>query len=459
MPVSGTSSGLVVPDGVRPVPAMQEEGQAAQGLSPPLAAQQGGAVDALIACRHCDTVHVAVAVKPGDMAICTRCGYVLIRRSRFSLSFWSALTAAALVVFAIANFFPLAQLSMLGKTVTANFVGALWLSWSSGHYILSVMTGLVGFWMPLTQLCFLFWALGCIRKGRLPPDFRLAMRIYHLVGPWSMVPVLMLGIIVAIVKFAGLAVLEPAAGIWAFGILTFMLTALSRLDSQRLWSYAEEAGLAAVSRDSGLPPDRLAACQVCGYVQEHDPLTDVDACGRCGSRVHKRRPDMGPRVWALLIAAAVVYIPANVLPMMEIRSMLGTSVHTILGGVIELWRLGSWDLAIIVFVASVVVPITKLVALAILMLARKWKGERSQRQRTRLYELVEFIGQWSMLDVFVVILMAAMANFPGVSQIIAGPAAASFGMVVVLTMLAAMSYDPRTGWDRADRPPGGNKDD
>jgi len=393
------------------------------------------------------------------MAVCSRCGYVLIRRSRFSLSFWSALTASALVVFAIANFFPLARLSMLGKTVNANFVGALWLSWSEGHYVLSVMTGLVGFWFPLTQLCFLFWALGCIRNGRLPPDFRMAMRIYHFVGPWSMVPVLMLAIIVAIVKFAGLAALEPAAGIWAFGILTFMLTALSRLDSQRLWSYAEEAGLAPVSRDTGLPAERLLACHVCGYVQAHDPQCDAAACRRCGSGVHKRRPDMGPRVWAFLIAAAVVYIPANVLPMMEIRSMLGTSVHTILGGVLELWRLGSWDLAIIVFVASVVVPITKLIALAILMAGRRWKGERSQRQRTRLYELVEFIGQWSMLDVFVVILMAAMANFPGVSQISAGPAAASFGMVVVLTMLAAMSYDPRTGWDRADRPCGGNKDD
>jgi len=427
---------------------------ASAGAAPPRdCAPPPGAV---VACNHCDTIHTAIEVEPGGMALCSRCGYVLLRRSRFSLSFWSGLTAAALVVFCIANFFPLARLSMMGKTVDANFVGALWLSWSNGHYILSVMTGLVGFWMPLTQLCFLLWALGCIRKGYLPPDFRVAMRIYHHVGPWSMVPVLMLAIIVAIVKFAGLAALEPAAGIWAFGFLTFLMTALSRLDSQRLWGYAEAAGIAPLSRDPGVPSQQLAACQVCGYVQAHDPHGGTARCERCASHVRKRRPDMRARVWALLIAAAVVYIPANVLPMMEIRSMLGTSVHTILGGVVELWRLGSWDLAIIVFVASVVVPITKLVALAVLLSLRSWKGERSQRQRTRLYELVEFIGQWSMLDVFVVILMTAMANFPGVSQITAGPAAASFGMVVVLTMLAAMSYDPRTGWDRAEESPGGN---
>lgn len=410
----------------------------------------------LLACRHCDTLHAATAVEPGGMAVCRRCGYVLFRRSRFSLGVWSALTAAALAVFAIANLFPVATLTLLGKTIEVTFIDALQQSWLEGHYVLSVMTGLAGFWAPLTQLCFLLWALGCLRSRRLPHDFAFAMRIYAKVGPWSMVPVLMLGIIVAIVKFADLAALEPGPGVWAFGVLTFMLTGLSRLDAPRLWSYAAEAGLAPVARDAGLPADQLVACDSCGFVQDRHGQ-DSQACERCGNRVHKRKPDMRPRVWALILAAAVAYVPANVLPMMEIRSTLGTSAHTILGGVVELWRLGSWDLALIVFVASVVVPITKLFALALLMLAQTWRGDAVQRQRTRLYELVEFIGQWSMLDVFVVILMAAMANFPGVSQIIAGPAAATFGMVVVLTMLAAMSYDPRTGWDHQRSAPGGMK--
>ncbi|NGR08839.1 paraquat-inducible membrane protein A [bacterium SGD-2] len=405
---------------------------------------------ALLACRNCDTIHAAAVIEPGGMATCSCCGYVLLRRSRFSLRFWHAFTLTALVVFLIANLFPLARLSMLGKSLDATFVGALWLTWQQGHHALSIMTGLTGFWFPLTQICFLFWALGCLRKGRLPPDFALAMRIYHLALPWSMVPVLMLGIIVAIVKFSDLAALIPGAGLWAFGVLTFMLTALSRLDSRRLWHYAEDAGLAPATRSTTRAPEDLTGCEVCGHVQEVVPQAD-ETCERCGSLLHKRKPDMGARVWALLIAATAAYIPANVLPMMEIRSTMGASAHTILGGVIELWQLGSWDLAVIVFVASVVVPITKLIALAVLMLGRRWRGWRVQRQRTRLYEMLEFIGQWSMLDVFVVILMTAMANFPGLSQIIAGPAAASFGLVVVLTMLAAMSYDPRIGWDRGRR--------
>jgi len=367
-----------------------------------------------------------------------------------------ALTYTAIVVFGIAQFFPLARITLLGKVLDVSFVGALFLTWQDGHYILSVMTGLVGFWFPLTQLCFLVWALQCLKKDRLPWDFAFAMRVYAWVGPWSMIPVLVLALIVSIVKFAGLAILEPGPGIWAFGILGFLLTALSRLDSVRLWRYAEEAGLAPAARDHRLPSEHVAACDVCAYVQPRQDFEPMP-CERCGHPMTKRQHHMSARVWAYLIAAAVIYIPANVLPMMIISNPLGTSVHTILGGVYELWRLGSWDLAVIVFVASVVVPITKLGALAVLLLARRWRGEAAQRQRTRLYELVEFIGQWSMLDVFVVVLMAAMANFPGVSQIVAGPAAASFGMVVVLTMLAAMSYDPRSGRDENSKTSGGTK--
>src|SRR5690606_27471798 len=126
-------------------------------------------------------------------------------------------------------------------------------------------------------------------------------------------------------------------GVWAFCVLTFMLTALSRLDAERMWQLAEERGLVILSRDSGLPAERMAACHACGYVPPWDPEVGPCACERCGMTVRKRHEDMSSRVWALLIAAAVVYIPANVLPMMEIRTLLGNSAHTILGGVIELW--------------------------------------------------------------------------------------------------------------------------
>lgn len=398
----------------------------------------------LVACTHCDTVHERVPLQGAGLARCVRCDAELYRHSRYTPRQWQAVVLAVFILFLIANLFPVVILGMAGKTVSPTFPKALLLIWQQGHYGLSIMAGLVGFWLPLFQLVFQFWALGLIARRRpLPGDFGLGLRVLSHLEHWSMTAVLFLGLLVAIVKFAGIGHLTVAPGLYAFFALTFLLTGLSRLTARRLWIWAEDAGLVPMAQAVTAQADWLA-CGHCGLVQSDG----VDDCKRCGAALHKRKPNSRARTAALVFTACIFYIPANVLPVMELRSIVGSSAHTILGGVIQLWELGSWDLAIIVFVASIVVPITKLLALGILLLGRRWRGNAVQRQRNRLYDMVELIGQWSMLDVFVVVLMAALANFPGLSQIIPGPGAVSFGLVVVLTMLAALSYDPREGWDR-----------
>lgn len=403
----------------------------------------------VIACPHCDRLHRRTPIAAGALAACTRCGFVLYRQSAVPLGGWVALTITALLVFAIANYFPVATLLLKGVTVIVSFPDALALTWRQGHAALAIMTGLFGFVLPAMQLLFLLWAILAIASRRVPADFRYGMRVLNIVGSWSMIPVLMLGILVAMVKLAGLATLVMGPGLWAFGVLTFLLTGLSRLSAQRLWLYAEDEHLVPQSGARLARGVDSVACLSCGYVQNVDSTGRTQTCQRCGAKARRRKPDSISRTWALIIAAAILYIPANILPVMQIRSPVGGTVaHTILGGVVELWNMGSWGLALIVFIASVVVPMTKILALTVLMIKREWQGVAIQRQRTRLYELVEFIGQWSMLDVFVVILLAAMANFPGMSQVTAGPGAVSFGVVVILTMFAAMSFDPRQGWDR-----------
>ncbi|WP_278184552.1 paraquat-inducible protein A [Alcaligenes sp. CHO6] len=399
----------------------------------------------LIVCTHCDTVHERVPVQGAGLARCVRCDTELYRHSRFSPREWQALVLAVFILFLIANLFPVVHLSMAGKTVAPTFPKALLLIWQQGYWGLSVMAGLVGFWLPLFQLIFQFWALGLIaREKPLPADFGVGLRALSHLEHWSMTAVLFLGLIVAIVKFAGIGHLTVAPGLYAFFALTFLLTGLSRITAGRLWRWAEDRDLVPIATRQDLKAyPAWSACTHCGFVQS----SRSSRCGRCAAPVHKRKPNSRARVAALVLTACVFYIPANVLPVMELRSIMGTSAHTILGGVIQLWQLGSWDLALIVFIASIVVPITKLLALVILLIGRRWRGNEVQRQRNRIYDMVELIGQWSMLDVFVVVLMAALANFPGLSQIIPGAGALSFGIVVVLTMLAALSYDPRQGWD------------
>ncbi|OXR48441.1 paraquat-inducible membrane protein A [Pusillimonas sp. T2] len=406
----------------------------------------------LIVCPHCARLHQRVLLKPGAVASCVRCGHELYRHSRLSLSSWLALTWGALAVFCLANYFPVAYLSMQGLSLSASLPAALYITWQQGAWFVAVTAALFTFAFPLGQILFAMWALQCIRRRRLPHDFRYGLRVLQGLSHWSMVPVLLLGIVVAMVKLADMAVLRLGEGLWAFGVLSVLLTMLSRLSASRLWRMTEDAGLVPRSGQAVDFDKPLAGCTACGFVQNM-PDSGVCRCARCKATFHFRKPRVEHRVWALLLTAAILYIPANVWPVMTLRLPTGSSSHTILGGVIELWGYGSWDLALIVFIASVVVPLSKLLALSILMLSRHWRGDRVQRQRTRMYELVEFVGQWSMLDVFVVLLLSAMVDFPGMSQVRAEPGAAFFGMVVVLTMFAAMSYDPRKGWDAADPQP------
>jgi len=260
----------------------------------------------LLACHHCGTLHERVPLEPGAVANCVRCESVLYRQSRLQLNGWIALVLCALIVFAIANYFPIATLSIQGITVQASLPGALFLTWQQGREVLAIMTGLFGFWLPLTQLLFVLWALLAIRSGRLPPDFRYAMRLLRLIMPWSMVPVLMLGILVAIVKFASLASIEAGMAIWAFGVLTLLLTGLSRLTAHRLWHYAEDAGLVVTAATGAARHGVVASCGACGLVQGLDNKHALAHCARCGAGVHCRKPHQNARVWALVVSACIL---------------------------------------------------------------------------------------------------------------------------------------------------------
>lgn len=193
----------------------------------------------------------------------------------------------------------------------------------------------------------------------------------------------------------------------------------------------------------------LISCHVCGLVCR-DTQIDHAACPRCGSSMHRRKPYSCMRTWALLIAAFIFYIPANVLPIMRTVSLGDVDDNTILSGVIELWQKGSPDLAVIVFTASIVVPMMKFLVISTLLLSAHQGTPWARRQRAALYRLVEFVGYWSMLDVFVVALLTALVQFGFFSQVEPLPGVVYFGLTVVLTMLASQSFDPRLIWDCQD---------
>lgn len=194
---------------------------------------------------------------------------------------------------------------------------------------------------------------------------------------------------------------------------------------------------------------KLSACHHCGTVWEQ--AGDNAHCWVCDSTLHARKPDSLNRTLALLLAACIMYVPANLMPVMITQTLFNQHEDTIMSGILYFWLDGSWVLALVVFVASFLVPLFKLVSLLILVVAAKRRSRWRRSQRARLYRVIEAIGRWSMLDVFVVSLLAGLVQIEGYARISAGLGMAAFGAVVVLTMLASQSFDPRLTWDDAEQ--------
>jgi paraquat-inducible protein A len=202
--------------------------------------------------------------------------------------------------------------------------------------------------------------------------------------------------------------------------------------------------------DEPTRPPALLGCESCGLVSAN-ALTDgradvVQHCSRCGHVLYAHKPFALQRTWACIVAAAVLYIPANAMPVMVTTSALQHEEHTLLGGIHELWLDGSFGLAIIVFIASIAVPVLKIGVLGLLAWTVRYAPHWRRLERARLYRLVEAVGHWSMLDVYVVVLLAATVRFGSLASVGAGPGLLAFAGVVVLTLLATWSFDPKMIW-------------
>jgi paraquat-inducible protein A len=189
----------------------------------------------------------------------------------------------------------------------------------------------------------------------------------------------------------------------------------------------------------------LYVCSACSTLSRAGQ--GLQRCPRCGSALNFRKPRSLGRTWAFLVAAIILYVPANVLPVMHTEWLTGSQDDTILSGVLYLLWSGSWPLALVVFIASISVPLLKIVTLGGLAASVQLRSTWRPRSRARAYRVVEFIGRWSMLDIYVVAILAALVQAKALAHIEPGPGALAFAAVVVLTMLAAMSFDPRLIWD------------
>jgi paraquat-inducible protein A len=356
-------------------------------------------------------------------------------------------------------------LSAVGRHASTTIVGGAYEMWLQGEMVTAVIVAFCAVIAPGSYILFMLTVLLALRRPPAPQWIGELLRWSEAMQPWSMAEVMILGMLVALIKIAELATVEPGVGMYAVGGLVVLLPAIMlTFDSREAGKRVEWAGGGLPPRTGGTGRDLcegpaatvtvlliaqagLVSCETCGLLSRSAAAAEPGYCPRCGAELAWRRHHSIQHTWALVIAAAICYVPANVLPVLTTTKLGASEADTIMSGVVFLYISGSWPLALIVLVASVMVPLGKLVALVYLLITVQRGWLVSSRERTRLYRMVEFIGRWSMLDVFVVTFTVALVQLQPLMSVQPAPGVLFFAAVVVLTMIAAESFDPRLIWD------------
>lgn len=398
----------------------------------------------LTSCSDCGLMQRLPPVAAGISAECARCGHTMTRASGGNTDIPLAFSASALLLLLPAALSPLLLLTSFGIQRGNRLPTGVEALWNDGFVSLSALVFLFSIAIPFIYLGLLVWVLAAVRIGAtagLGKLFRWAAQL----RPWMMVEVYLVGCCVAYSRLQSIGTINIGLGGWCLiGATIAVVLAAVSLDERRVWDV--------------LPPfvelsasARTVSCQVCELVV--DAQREYSKCPRCQATLRARKPDAISRTLALVIAGFLLYLPANFLPVLNIERFGREEPNTILSGVRELISSGLWPLAVIVFTASIVVPLMKLFSLSMMLLLTRQHSRRWLIGRTRLFRVIDFIGRWSSIDLFMISILVALVRFGVLTNVHAEPGAVAFGAVIVVTMMASRSFDPRIMWDVAGSKP------
>ena len=408
-------------------------------------------------CDDCGLLLRQPSLSPGADCRCPRCAAVLYRHRQSPLGTPLALAVTSLILCAVTFTTPFLTIRMLGRARGSTVESGAWAFLDDGLWTLSLVLVATVVLVPLSRLALRLVVLGGLATRRPPRWLFRPLRWHGQLGAWSMLEIFLFGALVSIVRLAGLAEVQFGPAVYGLAaVVLAMAVADAAFEPQAVWDEMEARGVRAFApqaardametRGAAAAPSMLG-CPCCRRVTLASPGTP---CARCGTPLDRRKPASVSRTWALIVAAAILYVPANLYPVMTIVSLGRGAPHTIIGGIFEFAAAGYWPLALMVCLASVVVPLLKLVGLSVMLLQIRGGSAQALPQRTRLYRLIEALGRWSMVDIFVVAVLVALVRFGGLASITAEVGAACFGAVVILTMLAVETFDPRLMWDAAE---------
>ncbi|MGP3592992.1 membrane integrity-associated transporter subunit PqiA [Vagococcus sp. WN89Y] len=398
-----------------------------------------------ILCPQCDMLVALPPLQLRHKAACPRCGVTLTTRWDAPRQRPTAYAVVALFMLLLSNLFPFVNMQVAGVTSEVTLLEIPGVMFSENYA--SLGTFFLLFVQMVPAFC-LVTILLLVNRVRM--DFRLKIllaRVLFQLKSWGMAEIFLAGVLVSFVKLMAYGDIGIGSSFIPWCLFCLMqLRAFQCVDRHWLWDDIAPAPQPERALCPGITGIRqgLRSCPCCTAVV----AIDNPVCPRCHTRGYARRRNSIQWTLALLIMAMLLYIPANILPIM-VTDLLGDRMpSTILAGVVLLWSEGSYPVALVIFVASIMVPTLKMIGIAWLCIDAKGHGKRDSERMHIIYEVVEFVGRWSMIDVFVIAVLSALVRMGGLMNIYPAMGALMFALVVIITMFAAMTFDPRLSWDR-----------
>ena len=401
--------------------------------------------DRHILCSQCDMLVALPALEHGHKAACPRCGTTLTTEWDAPRQRPTAYAIVALFMLLLSNLFPFINMKVGGITSEVHLLEIPGVMFSEDYA--SLGTFFMLFVQIVPAFCLVVILL-LVNRVQLPRALKIRLaRILFQLKSWGMAEIFLAGILVSFVKLMAYGDVGVGSSFipWCFYCI-LQLRAFQCVDRRWAWDDIAPAPALPQKLKVGVPGihQNLRLCSCCTAILP----ADQEVCPRCETKGHVRRKNSLQWTMALLVTSIMLYLPANILPIM-ITNLLGDEMpSTIMAGVILLWGEGSYPVALVIFIASIMVPTLKMIAIAWLCWDAKGHGKRDSERMHFIYEVVEFVGRWSMIDVFVIAVLSALVRIGGLMNIYPAIGALMFALVVIMTMFAAMTFDPRLSWDR-----------
>ncbi|WP_391487628.1 membrane integrity-associated transporter subunit PqiA [Leclercia tamurae] len=401
--------------------------------------------DRHILCSQCDMLVALPALEHGHKAACPRCGTTLTTKWDAPRQRPTAYAIAALFMLFLSNLFPFIYMKVGGITSEVHLLEIPGVMFSEDYA--SLGTFFMLFVQIVPAFCLVVILL-LVNRVQMPRALKIRLaRILFQLKSWGMAEIFLAGILVSFVKLMAYGDVGVGSSFipWCL-YCVLQLRAFQCVDRRWTWDDIAPAPVLSQKLKVGVPGihQNLRLCSCCTAILP----VDQEVCPRCESKGHVRRKNSLQWTMALLITSIMLYLPANILPIM-ITDLLGDEMpSTIMAGVVLLWGEGSYPVALVIFIASIMVPTLKMIAIAWLCWDAKGHGKRDSERMHLIYEVVEFVGRWSMIDVFVIAVLSALVRIGGLMSIYPAIGALMFALVVIMTMFAAMTFDPRLSWDR-----------